>query len=567
MSTILLLPIAGILLWHLYYKWTKPSSKNNRLADLCIITLIAIRIWLGSLSHTYALPVAIIDDGLFLRTADSILSGEWLGSYDYLTLAKGPIYPIYLATISKLRIPLYDANTYVYAFSTWLLLLAFRQASPKTKWWIQTSAYSILLFAPVTIDSETAFRTIRQPLWIALCFIVFAASSGITTSTSCHMKKLWTATLGLALGLAWMTREEAIWLLIPSFASTCYSTITDFKKGKNRLTILTQIAPLVIAPLMISAISFKNYTTYGYFGIVETRGSSFVSAYGALNRVSPIDYKRRVPITKEARKRIYAISPSFRKLEPFIEGEPGKSAMEFTENYYGIPKSEQEIGGAFMLWVIREAVQRSGNGKTYRQSEEFYTQLAHEINESCKSGTLECIPQRDTLMPPIHAESHFARLINSMALCLRESFDHSIELSPKHSIGTQAQLELVKSITNQKNNPTHGKIDIQNRTRAWRYITFLYNALITPLCILSTGFIFITLGYNVKNRKRIHIETLIGINSVLCLLLSAFIVALIHTTSWDAIKTEYIGVSTCFSLVPLFAALFQIGHYRRNEEF
>ena len=46
------------------------------------------------------------DDALFVRLADSIAQGQWLGTFDDTTLAKGPGFPVFLAVVATLELPL-----------------------------------------------------------------------------------------------------------------------------------------------------------------------------------------------------------------------------------------------------------------------------------------------------------------------------------------------------------------------------------------------------------------------------------------------------------------------------
>ena len=55
-----------------------------------VVLLTVAKLWLTSGQAIYAIGSAAHDDQLFLKLADSIVRGAWLGPYDQLTLAKGP---------------------------------------------------------------------------------------------------------------------------------------------------------------------------------------------------------------------------------------------------------------------------------------------------------------------------------------------------------------------------------------------------------------------------------------------------------------------------------------------
>ena len=55
-------------------------------------------------------PITLVnsgyDDGLFVRQATHLSTGQWLGSFDNLTLAKGSAYPAFIASMHALHVPL-----------------------------------------------------------------------------------------------------------------------------------------------------------------------------------------------------------------------------------------------------------------------------------------------------------------------------------------------------------------------------------------------------------------------------------------------------------------------------
>ncbi len=53
------------------------------------------------------------DDLLFIRLAQNLAQGQWLGPYDNLTLSKGPFYPLWIAV----RIQVGCAAAFVAAFA------------------------------------------------------------------------------------------------------------------------------------------------------------------------------------------------------------------------------------------------------------------------------------------------------------------------------------------------------------------------------------------------------------------------------------------------------------------
>src|SRR4051812_4476167 len=78
------------------------------------VLLTAAKLWLVAGQRVFAIGPAFHDDRLFLELAGHILSGQWLGPYSQMTLAKGPMYPVFIAAVFKLGVPLAFAQHLIY---------------------------------------------------------------------------------------------------------------------------------------------------------------------------------------------------------------------------------------------------------------------------------------------------------------------------------------------------------------------------------------------------------------------------------------------------------------------
>jgi hypothetical protein len=59
-----------------------------------------------------------------MNIAKALLSGNWLGPYDNTVLAKGPIYPIWIAIVSASGMPLLLAQHLLYVAACVLFVSA-----------------------------------------------------------------------------------------------------------------------------------------------------------------------------------------------------------------------------------------------------------------------------------------------------------------------------------------------------------------------------------------------------------------------------------------------------------
>src|SRR6478735_3695936 len=102
------------------------------------IALTAVKLWLTAAQTIYAIGPAFHDDRLFVELAARVLQGEWLGPYNQFTLAKGPLFPLFIAAMFKLGVPLLLAQQALYAAASATLTRTLRP-------WINPGAWSFVL--------------------------------------------------------------------------------------------------------------------------------------------------------------------------------------------------------------------------------------------------------------------------------------------------------------------------------------------------------------------------------------------------------------------------------------
>src|SRR6185436_15379624 len=90
------------------------------------LAIAALQLWLVAGLPVQLLVPAAVDDGLYLRNADRIAAGDWLGAYDNRTLARGPFYPLFVALASRAGVPIRAAQCAFYLAACALLLWSVR---------------------------------------------------------------------------------------------------------------------------------------------------------------------------------------------------------------------------------------------------------------------------------------------------------------------------------------------------------------------------------------------------------------------------------------------------------
>lgn len=373
------------------------AAKFNQRGWLWIgLGLTLFKLWLTGAQSIFAIGNATLDDRLFMELAQSLVRGEWLGSYNETTLAKGPAYPIFIALIFYLGLPLGLAQQALYAGACALFARACR---PALSAGACCGVYLFLLWNPMSYEAATLGRIMRQHLATPLGIMIFAALVALYLrhTSGARQQARWSCLLGFSTGLFWLTREESIWIL-PSVVLLAGSFLFDAWRlspaaGRTALRSLTMAAACAMLPLLL--VSWQNHRHYGWFGTVELRAAEFKAAYGALQRVKVGPDLPQIPVTRQARETLYPLSPAMASLEPWLEREAWTDpTLQDTEGL--------QIRGGWFVWALRESVARARLAPDARSSLHFYQTLADEVNALCDSGKIPAWPRRDSLVPRWH---------------------------------------------------------------------------------------------------------------------------------------------------------------------
>ena len=324
------------------------------------------------------------DDQLMVNMTENIIQGKWLGEYNYLILIKGVFTPIFMAMMYLLKIPFLVGKEIFYGIACIIFTLIISKKI-KSKI-ILTLIYLAILMNPVEYSAEMC-RAYRDGIYISLVmyFLSFAFAIFLNRKENVKRQIKYYIGLGISFSAIYLCREETIWLL-KFIVIILLITIIPIKKDKNlkdkKTRLLLFLIPIIITIILVNIICIINYKYYGVYTLNQYWGTSFKKAYGALTRVIPNEKIKRVPVTKESMQRIYEISPKFKELEDFFEGEMGKKWEECGQNIEG------EINGGYFHWALMNAVEQKGYYKDAKSADEYYRELAKEINDACDSGKI-----------------------------------------------------------------------------------------------------------------------------------------------------------------------------------
>lgn len=362
---------------------------------LCCAVLIVAKLVLTQFFYPYICPpLAPLDDDLMFSAANSILAGEWLGAYGWLTMAKHMGFAVWLAFLHVLHIPYLVGGQLLLAGAALFTVCAFSPVLKSYK--AKLLLFTVLFFNPAAMATFT-FRIYRDNIFPAVCLLVFAGFVGYALRYRESVLKSvpYLAIGGLAFGFAVLCREDGYWLA-PFVIIACAFALFFIWRGKDaqryKKTALL-LLPVALCTLVISAYSYMNYSHYGRFIISDFSSGEFSDAYGALTRVEHEDWQPTIPVPREVLQKLYEVSPAMKTLEVYLEDD------NFLDGY--IDHDTREIGGGAFYWALRKAANEAGYYKTAQSAQVFFEILASEVNAACDAGLLAAGSARSATTSPI----------------------------------------------------------------------------------------------------------------------------------------------------------------------
>lgn len=357
----------------------------NKPSHLFILFLFffAIKLWLSEAIPLRANQMAKADGLLFQKTAQNIITGNWLGEYGRYILAKGPGYPLWIAFAWFLSVPLRLANEVLYFLS---VAIYFRLLSlMKVLNLFSFLGVILLLFNPATLNNWYWGSFMRQNIYFSFCAIsllsLFIAYYYICYSQKIHIG--WLLLSGTTLGYAWITREETIWIIPVFIGVFIFSLYIKKQKPKNifRKSALVAI-PFLLLVSSITLVSYLNYKHYKFYGISEFKSKEFTSAWNAVLGVQNEDWRQYRPLQSTTLKKINRHSDSMKEVEKYLR-KIDETGSEIEHAWHG----------ATAMWSFRHAVDKAGYYQTdFNETKAYYTRLSSEINAACDKGYFDCKP-------------------------------------------------------------------------------------------------------------------------------------------------------------------------------
>ena len=388
-------------------KLRKPSGARIKQGDMgpalfwaLVALLLAGRVALAACQDVYVwIDGAPLDDELMFRAARSITAGDWLGAYDYLTLSKQMFFAVWLALLHLLHIPYLVAGQLLMGGAALAAAFALAPALPRR--WMRLAVFALLAYSPAAAASFT-LRVYRDNIFPALCLCAFAGFIGAALRCAGPARRQlgWLAMGGLGMGLAWITREDGMWLLPFAVVAVIATAVAVLRLGlPRRAGRLAALAlPFALTALCVNAVCLVNWQHYGLWATSDFSTGPFAEAFGAMTRITHEDWDPLVAVPADVREKLYDQVPELAGLEYWLEEDE-----KFRDAWIGRPDGDYQTGGFY--WALRRAAQYEGWYETPATAAEHWQAVADAINALCDSGALPAdLPRRSSTTAPIRAE-------------------------------------------------------------------------------------------------------------------------------------------------------------------
>lgn len=357
---------------------TVKKPVKNKLYWGYLFFVLLVRLLLVSGLRVWSVAFDRYDDGLLINLATKLMKYRWLGEYNQGTLVKGVMFPFYLAVLNKLGLPFVFANVLL----CFAACLAFVTAAGR---FIRSRAvlcgiFTLLMFNPLASASWTLNRVYRDSIYSPLVLLLFAFVIELFAGRNGSLRRYWAYAVaaGLMLAAVWHTREDSAWVLPFVIAALLVTALLIiFEKGlpgKAQRVAATAAAPVILA-LSIVAVCTVNYLSYGVFIQNTLMDGSLPRLVKDLSCIKPDVFMPQVPVPLSTREKAYAVSPTFKKVEPFLESHG------FVVIAHKNPQCQM------LIWALMDGVSTMGDTSA-RASQAFYKQSAVEIEAAMKNGEL-----------------------------------------------------------------------------------------------------------------------------------------------------------------------------------
>ncbi len=365
---------------------------------ITVILLIAAKLIASFTQHIAIYPYAPIDDGRMFEAAQSISRGEWLGAYNWLTLAKHMFFSVWLWLLNVLHIPYLVGGQLLFLSGCILTVKAFENTVFERRL-TKLIVFCFMWFMPYSW-AESSLRVYRDNISLSLCLIFFSGMTGLCLRYKKECRRWpFAVAAGLGFGLSYLTREDAIWLLpFALCAALIYAIFVLVQKNDARKKLKSLLQPILAAAVCGAALcgyAFMNYLYYDTFIISTYAAPAFSRAVSLMVSLDNDMPHIGLMVCRETREKISAQSPEMAEFCAELDNGSYYHGYSYKLDESG---EEREFGAGGYSWMFRAAAFNLG-ADTPKKEDEFWNSLADSIQLAIDEGRL--VPRKASLLSKV----------------------------------------------------------------------------------------------------------------------------------------------------------------------
>jgi len=500
----------------------RPFSREIFLFSLA--ALVLFKIWLVQTERIVG-SATQYDALWYLRSASH---WYWGTPYDWTAYIRPCGYPLWIASVRLLHIPLRLAIELFQAGGGLTLIFALRRLGLGRPACVLV--FGLLLLHPTTFQqnnytmSDTFYAGL---LWYVLGGLLLAFST----------VNLWQSlATGIALAILWNTREEGILLLALVGVGCLLIYLSRTGKERSRRDALQQIAVLCTAALgAILIIYTANSSIFNSFARSEMTAPVFQSLYHSLLRIKPSEPKPYAPITMSTLHRAFAVSPTFARLRASLDGPLGEAWRVETKRRVGVAN---EIGAGWIVWATREAAAVNGIFASPKTARRFFTKAAQEINRACDRDRLPTRFVIGGFLDPLAQSGARTRLPKSTVRVAGRVFAQwTIGSTADDKDLTKEETQLYDRMTLRGNSGTERRSGQAFLVERWIALHYWMGMVLLHLAALSALALFLVFkGWRMERRGLVCALILISV----AVFLRAILLVWLDATAFDATQDRFL---------------------------
>lgn len=363
------------------WRFAKPESVRKGIAVFAVVMFL----WLALRTPIAVQPSMQHDAGLFMALGQRLAAGEWLGPYSQFTLMKGPGYPVFLAINAWLGLPVGLSHAAFQCAAIALFFWVFARTTNMRNLALFGFVFTLWAPAPYLLSEIERSGIYAGETLLVLATLYYALFGELPPKGRLG----WALLSGLLTGWLVLTREEGVWIVPGIAIIALYGAWCAWRRHALARDALLPLLVMMAALFTVQGgYSLVNFAAYGRATGVETNSAPFKDALKALQSVEAGPRIPYVPVSRQARFAIYAVSPSFRSLKRYFDPANGKTPWQPGCRYY--PETCGDIAGGWFMWALREAVSRKGHYRSPARAAAFYETLTAEVTQACRDHRLKC---------------------------------------------------------------------------------------------------------------------------------------------------------------------------------